>query len=154
MNVRELEHLTEDERELVLMAPALVAVLISGADGDFDPAELNQAITAVHYRADHGEQLLKEYYHVIDKKFESVLYHVVQKYDGNKDERALKIIGKLEQLNVILPKVDRRFARILLDDLRSLAKSVATAAGGFLGYARISYAESHLIDLKMITYQP
>ena len=154
MVVRELEHLREEEKELILRTPALIAVLVGGADGKFDKQEKDQAITSIHFRAKQGDKFLKDYYKAIDHSFESVMLHIAQKYEGDADERAVKIIEQLEQLNDILPKLDRRFARVLLNDWRNFAFNVGKASGGFLGYARLSLEESHFVELKMITFQP
>lgn len=153
MNVRELEVLKDDERELVMRAPSLICVLIGGADGEFDKKEIDQAITAVHFRSKQGEALLQEYYEAVDKEFEAVLMHVAQKYEGDEHDRAKKIIAALSELSSILPKLDRRFAKLLLEDWKSLAKSVANATGGFLGYAKISVEESHYTELEMIEFE-
>lgn len=154
MNVRELEHLTEEERELVLRTPALISVLIGGADGHFDGKEKSQAITSIHFRALQGDKFLQDYYKAVDASFESVMLHLAQKYEGDTEARAVHIMEELEALNDVLPKLDKRFARVLLNDLRNLAFTIAKASGGFLGYARLSLEESHFVDLKMITYQP
>ncbi|MEZ5002192.1 MAG: hypothetical protein R2730_04075 [Chitinophagales bacterium] len=154
MVVNELEVLSAEERELVLRTPALVTVLISGADGDFDKSEETHAAKAIHYKSIQGDPLLIEYYHAIDLDFLSAMRHLHQKYSGSPQERAEKITAKLAELNGILPKLDPRFAKALLSDWRNLATSVAKASGGIFGFASISFEESHFVDLEMITYQP
>ena len=153
MSVRELQTLTEEERELVLHAPTLICVLIGGADGNFDENEIDQALTAVHFRAKQGEAFLREYYEEVDEDFKRDLLHVAQKFEGDAESRARRIIEKLTALNDILPKLDRRFAKTLLEDWKSLARSIANASGGFLGYAKVSNEESHFTELEMITYK-
>ncbi|MEZ5008151.1 MAG: hypothetical protein R2728_16315 [Chitinophagales bacterium] len=154
MVVSELEVLSEAERDLVLRAPALITVLISGADGDFDKDEELHASKAVHYKSVQGDPLLMEYYQAIDLDFLSAMRHLHQKYSGTPQERAEKITAKLTQLNDILPKLHHRFARALINDWRNLAKTVARASGGIFGFASISFEESHFVDLEMITFQP
>lgn len=152
MVVKQLENLTEDERELVLLAPALVTVLISGADNDFSKEEEEQAFKAVHFRGILGDQLLFDYYKAVDHSFASSVNHIKQKYEGNADQRGERITQELAKLNDILPKIDKKFAHVLLDNWRSLAKSIAKADGGIFGYGSISYEEGELIGLEMITY--
>lgn len=152
MIVKELEHLKEDERELVLQTPALISVLIGGVDEDFDEKEMNHAIKAVTYRSHEGEPLLFNYYKKVELSFKSVMLHFVQKYDGDPNKRAAAINAELSKLNDILPKLDERFARVLVDNWKSFAKGIAKASGGFLGYHQISMEESHVIELEMITY--
>ena len=152
MVVKELEKLTEEDRDLVLRTPALIAVLISGADGDFSQEEQRQAFRAVHFRGIQGEELLFDYYKVVDHSFKSALEHIKQKYSGTPDERAEKIGAKLAELSNVLPKLDKIYANVLLDNWKSLAKSIAKAEGGIFGYASISYEESQLINLEMISF--
>ena len=154
MIVRELDHLNQEDKELVMNTPALISVLIGGADGEFDAREKDQAVTSVHFRAKQGDKFLKGYYKAVDLNFESVMLHISQKYEGDVHKRTDQIIEQIEKLNDILPKLDRRFAKVLLEDWRKFAFNVGKASGGFLGYARLSHEESHLVELKMITYQP
>ena len=60
------------------------------------------------------------------------------------------ISGELAQLNSITPKLEASYADLLKDSWRSLAKKVAEADGGFVGFGSISKEESALIDLPMI----
>ena len=154
MIVRELDHLKEEERELVMMTPALISVPIAGSDGHIDKREEDQAVTSVHFRAKQGDLLLKGYYKAVDLTFESVMQHIRQKYEDDVHVRTDQIVEKLAELNDILPKLDQRFVKVLLADWRKLAFSVGKASGGFLGFARLSHEESHLVELKVITYQP
>jgi hypothetical protein len=154
MGVKELEHLSEEQRSLVFRTPALLSVLVAGADHDIDQKEIVHAIKAVHYRSLLENDFLQEYYRAIEERFEHETYHIIQKFEGQPEEREAYIVEELTGLNDILPKIERRYAAILLENWKSLAKSVAKSAGGFLGFETISLAESHFIDLKMITYKP
>jgi len=154
MIVRELDHLKEEDKELVMRTPALISVLIGAADGDFDKHEKDQAITSVHFRAKQGDKFLKGYYKAVDMNFESVMLHISQKFEGDAGLRADQIIAELSELNEILPKLDKRFSKVLLEDWKLLAFNIGKASGGFLGYGRLSHEESHLVELKMITFQP
>lgn len=153
MTVAALENLTEEERELVLNTPSLVSVLISGADSDFDKDEERQAAKIIHLRTVEGDELLFDYYKAVEHSFVSSLHHLEQKYDGDAETRAQNVTTILSQLNDILPKLDARYARALVQDWKSLAKAVAKASGGILGFASISLEESHFIDLKMIKFE-
>jgi hypothetical protein len=152
MVVKQLEHLTEEDRALVLQTPALIAVLISGADSDYSNKEEAQAFKAVHFRSLEGDDLLIDYFKTIDLNFASAVAHIKQKYDGDAETRTAAIVAELEKLNKVLPKMDRIYAHSILKSWRSLATSIAKAEGGILGFASISYAESQLVDLEMITF--
>ncbi len=152
MVVRQLENLTEEDRALVLQTPALVAVLISGADNDYSEKEQAQAFKAVHFRSFEGDELLFDYFKAVNHSFESSVNHIKQKYDGTAAARTEAITAKLEELNDVLPKIDRIYAHSLLKSWKSLAASIAKAEGGILGFASVSYAESQLIGLEMINF--
>ena len=154
MKINELAHLPEEEMILVFTAPALITVLIAGADNTIEQKEIGHAVKAVHYRALLEDDFLKEYYHHIENEFEHETFHIIQKFDGQPLERETYITQTLTKLNDILPKIESRYAKELIENWRSLAMSVAKSAGGFLGFEQISLAESHFVDLKMITYQP
>ena len=66
------------------------------------------------------------------------------------EERNKVITSELRKLNFILPKVDKNFAAKLYASLKDLAKKIAEASGGILGYLSVSYEESKLIELRMI----
>ena len=62
-----------------------------------------------------------------------------------------EIIGKeLRKLNFILPKIENKFAIKLHASLKDMAKKVAEASGGLLGYMSVSYEEAKLMELSMI----
>ncbi len=135
-------------------APALITVLIGGADDDFDKDEEKRARKAVHFRSLEGDPLLFDYFELVDNEFAHTLSHMVQKYEGSPSERATAIGNELSKLNDILPKLGNTYVVALLNTWRSLANSIAQASGGVLGYFSISEEESELIKLEMITYNP
>jgi hypothetical protein len=45
-----IEHLSSSEQQLILNAPVLISALISGADGDFAPEEIAQAVKIIHIK--------------------------------------------------------------------------------------------------------
>ena len=154
MVVNELAHLTEEDRDLVMITPALVTLLIAGADDNFDKREEARAEKAVHWRKKIGDPLLMEYFKVIDHSFSSVLDHLEQKYEGPAEDRIARISVKLSRLNDVLPQLDHKYAKALLDNWRNMAREVAKASGGIMGLSGISHNEHEVVGLDMITYEP
>jgi len=66
------------------------------------------------------------------------------------DARTEEITKELRKLNHILPKIDHAFAVKLYASLKEMAKKVAEASGGVLGYMSVSYDEAKLMELRMI----
>lgn len=148
--VKEFEDLREDEIEVLVDAPVYVAILIAGADGDIDKAERKEAVEVAHSKQGRAREQLVEYYKLVGERFEAKFTEKISELPENADERNKAITAELRKLNFILPKIDKNFAVKLYASLKDLAKKIAEASGGILGYLSVSYEESKLIELKMI----
>ena len=153
MSVERLSHLTEEERNLCLEAPALVALLIGKADGNFNNKEKERARNAMKFRQSNGDALLFDYFKEVHKTFDNVLQSVEEKHVGDTKDVIISVSAELGKLNDVLPKLDRRFAGILFKNLKSLATGVANSSGGIFGIFDESEEEANLVDLPMITFE-
>lgn len=150
-----LSQLTEEEKNLIINAPALVTCLIAGAEDAFNVEEEERAKHLIRIRTHNGDPLLLDFYKEVEEGFGAQLSSLIEKY-GNLQAtpRTEVMVFELSKLNAILPKVDDLFVRAYIKSLRTLAHSIAESSGGILGFLAVSYEESHLIGLEMITYQP
>ncbi|SNS71148.1 hypothetical protein SAMN05421640_0952 [Ekhidna lutea] len=148
--IPEFEPLREDEIEVMLKAPVYVTILIAGADGKIDKSERREAIDVARTKQSRAREQLSEYYKLVGEKFEDNFNKLIDELPSGNDARTSAITTELRKLNFILPKVDRNFAVKFHASLKDLAKKIAEASGGVLGYLSISYEESRLMDLKMI----
>ena len=148
--IPELENLEQDEQNIMYGAPILVAILIAGADGKIDNAEMREALSISSMKKIKARKDLKEYYDEVGVDFEDKLKFGIGNLPNDVAERQLKIVEELEKLNDILPKLSKKFAVKYVESIKDFAKKVAEASGGVLGYMSIGYEESKLIDLKMI----
>lgn len=148
--VKEFENLREDEVEVLLTAPVYVAILIAGADGDIDKSERREAIEVAHSKQGRAREQLVEYYKEVGAAFEEKFNRLISELPDNADERNKAITTELRKLNFIFPKIDKNFSVKLYASLKDLAKKIAEASGGILGYLSVSYEESKLIELRMI----
>ncbi len=148
--IKEFENLREDEKEVLLGAPVHVAILIAGADGDIDKAERKEAIDVAHSKQGRAREQLVEYYKAVGATFEDKFNQLISDLPDDAEERNKAITTELRKLNFILPKIDQNFAVKLYASLKDLAKKIAEASGGILGYLSVSYEESKLLELKMI----
>ena len=154
MAIVQFNHLTENEKELIYRAPALVTYLIGGVDNNFDAAEEAQAKHVVHFRTATGDPMLFDYFTEVEKTFATQLEELVKQYTDLQAETRTGILSEeLAKLNEVLPKIDAIYARSLLKSWKSLALAVAEASGGVLGFLEVSYEEKHLLDLHMITVE-
>ena len=154
MAIVQFNNLTETERNILFSAPAWDSYLIGGADNNFDAKEIGQAQHVVRYRITVGDPILFEYFSIINETFPTQLADLIEKYESlQAPARTQVLTDELSKLNEILPKIDSLYARALAKSLRSLAKEIAEASGGFLGMLEISYEEKHLLGLEMINYE-
>lgn len=148
MPIPYFKNLSEEEVELLAMAPAKVTVLIAGADDSIDKNEKEWASKLVRFRTFTSHERLHDYYDLVDARFEKDLEGLIATWsaEGSQEE----LINKLGDLKAVLAKMDDTYAGLIKDSLRSLAKHVAKASGGFLGMGGIEIEERKLMDLNML----
>ena len=148
MSIKAFESLTSSESNLLLQAPALIAVLIASADQEIDEKETSWASKLVKYRSFTASPLLQEYYTVVGEHFEESMESLVENWESLSKFGALT--EQLKATNPVLGKLDPAFAEELKKSWRSLAKKVAEADGGLFGFASVNKEEKALMDLPMI----
>lgn len=148
--IKEFENLKEADVELLLDAPIYVTILIAGADGNIDNKERKEAIDTAKSKQSRAREQLLEYYQVVWDRFEDRFNGLIASLPDDVEERNSTITKELRKLNFIFQKVDKNFAVKLHASLKDLAKRIAEASGGIMGYLSVSYEEQKLMDLKMI----
>ncbi|MFH6982324.1 hypothetical protein [Marinoscillum sp. 108] len=148
--IKEFENLREEEIDVLLTAPVYVAILIAGADGNIDKSERKEAIDVAHSKQSRAREQLVDYYKLVGESFESKFNKLIDELPESAEERNKVLTAELRKLNFILPKMDKNFGVKLHASLKELAKKIAEASGGVLGYLSVSYEESKLIELQMI----
>lgn len=148
--ITEFQNLTEEEQELMYKVPVMVSILIAGADNEIDRNEIRKATDLSKIKQKSAREELMEYYREVGQDFEDKMKILIQQYPSNATERNALIMKELEQINKILPKLNRKFAIEFYASIKDIAKKVAEASGGVLGYMAIGYEESRLVDLKML----
>jgi len=142
--------LETEERDLLYRAPVLVAILVAGADGNMDKAEIKEAVTIFGMKKVKARKGLEEFYVEIAENFEDKLKMGIADYPADTSDREKIVSDELSGLNEILSKLERKFAIEFYESLKDFARRVAEASGGLLGYMAVGYEESKIIDLKMI----
>jgi len=148
--IPEFEPLREDEIDVLLKAPVYVAILIAGADGKIDKTERKQAVDVARHKQSRAREQLSAYYKIVGDQFEQNFYSLVDALPSGTEERTQAVSIELRKLNFILPKIDKKFGTKLYASLKDLAKKIAEASGGVLGYLSVSYEEAKLMELRMI----
>lgn len=148
--IDEFRTLRDDEIEILLSAPAMVAVLIAGADDDIDKHEVKAAIDfAQASKKTIGEPLI-QFFEEVAKNFEDVQLGYINDLPNGLEVRQNAISSYLRQLNGIFPKIDKEVSIKVYQFLLDLAKAVAQASGGVLGFQKVSKEEAEFMSLDMI----
>jgi len=148
--IPELEHLRDDEIEALRKGPLLVSILIAGTDGNIDKNEVKQAISVAHSKKTRAREGLIEFYKKVARDFENELHLLIKELPKTAVESNPIIIRYLKKLNRIIVKLDKSFAINYYGSLKDMAKKVAEASGGIMGYLIVSYEEAKLLELNMI----
>jgi hypothetical protein len=148
--VKELEKLSEEEKQLVYDAPPLVALLIAGADGEIDVKEKEWSKKLTHIRSYTHKNSFGEFFEKLDEIYGQKLDNFIEEFPRDVHARIKAISQRLSGLNPIFAKIDPIFAHDFIEELKSFAHHIARASGGFFRVGSISKAESDLLDLPMI----
>lgn len=146
----QLEKLNEEEKELVLNAPAYVTILIAGADDDITDAEIKRSLELVHIKTFSESIDIREVYEKIDTDFEARLSNLIHTLPTTLEEREQVVIEALGKLNAIFHKMDERISHKYYLSLLNFAAFIARAAGGVFGIDRVSFREEKFVKLPMI----
>lgn len=148
--IEEFKDLSDEEIEVMLKVPVLVSILIAGADGTIDKSEIREAVTLSKLKQTKAREDLIEYYREAGKDFEDKMKVMIAQLPADATERNPIIIDELKKVNKVLPKLSQNFAEEFYASIKDMAKKIAEASGGVLGYMAVGYEESKLIALKMI----
>jgi hypothetical protein len=149
--IPQFKKLNADEIKLMLDTPALVTILISGADEKIEKKETDWAARLTRFRkANTKLPSLQDYYTEVAKDFEHRLAAQIDALPVDVDERNAAISAELAKLNDILPKLSKEFANNFYQDMKSFAEGVAKSAGGVMSMGTISPQERQWLGLDMI----
>ncbi|NJM94400.1 MAG: hypothetical protein HC842_06825 [Cytophagales bacterium] len=149
--ISQFEGLSVAEQKLLYQVPALVTVLIAGADGQIDNTELQEAIQVTKRKQITARKDLVDYYEEVAKTFENDIQELISSLPQEPEARTQALVSHLEELNSVLPKLDKAFAIKFYASMKDLAKKVAESSGGFLGYLAVGFEEAQLMGLDMVT---
>lgn len=143
--------INEAEKLQLLDAIAQITVLVAGADGTIDTAEVSWAQKLAKIRTYANEDILSEYYGFVGDDFEDKLNTMIQELPDDVKNRNTALEEKLGALNPILAKMDNLYSSALYESFISFAEHVAKASGGFMRMWNVSSEEKKVMNLPMIT---
>ena len=129
----ELGKLNQEDREVLLRAPAIVALLAAVSDdGEVSAHERSEAIRLSHLRTYTSPEILHNYYKEVDQVFEDYLNQEFEKLPQEKEEKAIYLAERLKALDKVLPKLNQVYSKELVISLKSFARHVFKTNSGFL----------------------
>ncbi|MCC6817710.1 MAG: hypothetical protein IT245_02305 [Bacteroidia bacterium] len=143
-----IEHLSSSEKQLVMNAPVLISALVAGADGEFAPEEIAQAIKIIHVKTYSETRDVSGVYKALDGHTEDAIDQILEVLPSSTLERTQYLSDTLIGLNDIFPKLEPKFANDLYTSLRELAYYVSNA--GDLGIGMRSEQEKELAKLSFL----
>ena len=124
--------------------------MVAGSDGDYDDNELDKALDIAFWKKINARPDLRSFYDEVRPRMKNDVMQLRRDLPRDTNERYRTISERLQQLNPILHKLEKPLAEQYYASLRELARHVAEASGGVLGYLSVGYNESKVITLPMI----
>ncbi len=141
-----LEGLTQEEQQLLINVPALASILVAGADDNIDEWEKEAAAEMTRIKSSAGVPQVRDYYSVICQNFHEQLEGLIAQLPGKASVRNPFIREELAKVKGLYDKLDPKFAKALHKSVMDIAKVVAEASGGVLGYLAVSFEEANALQ--------
>lgn len=151
MELNYLSKLEQREQDILKKIPALVTILVGTVDGKLDDQEAHIGKLSTEFRRQNGEKLVQDYFKWVTNDYDEIFKREWEVYQNQTtEERTKNVSDAIAEVNDILPKIERQYARSLVVSWRGLAVAVARASGGLLGRMSVSNEEQHVMGLNMI----
>lgn len=144
------EHLSAEKIQTLTEAPVLITILVGGADGNLDQAELDWANRLTEIRGYSHNESLREYYDLVHADFQDKVAATLANLPTEQDARESAISDRLSKINDILPHVDGAVAYRFYTSMLSFADHIARSSGGIMRFMSVSRAEKNWLNLSMI----
>lgn len=147
--------LSNEEQELLFLAPVKASILVGGADEDFDKIERRVAKELTHIKSYTSKGQLKSFYTVVAGRFMKDLNELMQGYPHTAAERNKVILEELAAQKEILAKLGEKFQLNFSNTLIEIGRYVAEASGGVLGMLSINeHEERAILNLEKTLKEP
>ena len=121
----EFKKLTEEDRQLLYKAPALVSVLASCTFNEVNETQKRDAIKLSHLKTFTADPLLIPYYKEVENGFRERFEAIATKYFPFDDQKRAELREEVDKVSEVLAKLDNRFfARTLYKSWQRYADHV------------------------------
>lgn len=122
--IKQLEKLTEEERELLLKAPVLVSVLASCSFNKVNEVQKADAIKLAHLKTFTAVPVLQAYYQEVDKNFREQFEATAKKYFPFDEKNRQQIEKEIQKISLIIEKLEAGYGNALRKSLDGYARHV------------------------------
>ena len=119
----------------------MASILVAGADDNIDIDEKRVAHELAHIKSYTAIEEFKSFFKDISDVFPQRFDALLSKYAKSSKERNPQIREDLKTVQTILKKMDAEYADEFIDSIEEMARYIAEASGGVLGYMSISRVE-------------
>ncbi len=145
MSIR-FNELPIEEQEILFLTPAKAAVLVGGADENFDEIEQKVATELTRIKSYNSKGELKDFYSLVSDRFVQDINNLMEIYPETAKERNDIIKEELTKVSPILEKLGDGFKTTFINIILELARHVAEASGGILWLLTINHDERKEIE--------
>lgn len=122
--IRQFEHLTAGEQQLLLKAPALVSVFISCTDGEVNATQKKDALRLAHLKTFTAAPILLPYYREVEKTFQQHFEAAEAEYSPFSEEQRNKLLAEINKVSKVLEKLEDEFGQTLAKSFHKYANHV------------------------------
>lgn len=148
--MKHFESLSAEELALLEDAPALITILVGGADGELDREERTWSERLIRSRTYNKPSELNEFYMHVAEQFWAKMNSFMNELPQSVAERSAILEDRLKKVNPILAKLSPEIAYQLYKGSLALAQETAKSSGGFLRIGAVNNMEKNWMELPMI----
>jgi hypothetical protein len=130
--IKEFERLTKNEQDILLKAPAIVALLVASGTGQINEWEKSDAIKLAHLKTYSANPLLIPYYKEVEQVFEKNFEGMAKKFAPFDEPKRAMMQKEIDEVNDVIAKLDNAFALTLHTSLAGYAEHVKKAYKGLV----------------------
>ena len=130
--IKQLEKLSEQEKEILFKAPILLSVLAASGDDKINEKQKIDAVKFVHLKTFTASPLLIPYYKEVENKFNKYFKEAVKKYIPFDDVKRQALRTEINVIDTIIQKLEKNFARALHKSLTGYADHVRRSGESFI----------------------
>ena len=132
--IKQFVNLKDKEKKLLFKAPALISVYESSSLNEINSTRKADAIKLAHLRTFAATPLLIPFYMEVEKNFKMHFEEIAKQYAPLDEEKRNELKKEIENIEPVLDKLDKEYARTLRLSFEKFARHVQHADRSILEY--------------------